>query len=73
MNERGLKILESINCGEYKNSSVDFGTMVKLNEFPFMALLKYNGTESNLCGGTLITNRFVISVAHCMTVREYSL
>ncbi|XP_022919636.1 phenoloxidase-activating factor 1-like [Onthophagus taurus] len=56
-------------CGVQINDKVLNGETAGLREFPWMALLRYrnaSGFESNSCGGTLISDRYVITAAHCL-------
>lgn len=38
-----------------------------LNEFPWMALLRYPGSVNVFkCAGTLISQKFILTAAHCV-------
>ncbi|XP_073818449.1 serine protease grass-like isoform X2 [Musca autumnalis] len=68
LNAAGFNILSSQRCGTDNGNRVVGGTETDLAEFPWMALLKYRGPsgEQFRCGGSLITNRYVLTAAHCV-------
>ena len=47
------------------------GTKTKLGDFPYMALLNYNGSFE--CGGSLINKWYVLTAAHCMIDKDRNL
>uniref|UniRef100_A0A1Y1M8F7 CLIP domain-containing serine protease n=2 Tax=Photinus pyralis TaxID=7054 RepID=A0A1Y1M8F7_PHOPY len=60
-------------CGiERTDSKIFGGTSTDIDEFPWLALLRYVDTIGNdegfKCGGSLINDRYVLSAAHCISV-----
>lgn len=68
IDQRGLALLDSVrDCGKKTNIKLSGGEVTKIGEFPWVVLLKYR-TEGRpfLCGGSLISDRFVLTAAHCV-------
>lgn len=70
---RGLSLLGSTieitrtECDAFSGLVVG-GVNAKENQFPHMAALGYRGSGSSVsfgCGGSLISDRFVLTAAHC--------
>ncbi|XP_011503619.1 PREDICTED: serine protease easter-like [Ceratosolen solmsi marchali] len=65
-----LRLLEYNICGPINNNTLMDGNRTGLFEFPWMALLVYDTGASNLefrCGGSVISKRYVLSAAHCVS------
>ncbi|XP_013147134.1 PREDICTED: trypsin delta/gamma-like [Papilio polytes] len=59
------KILE---CGNVVKltSRIMGGDITSIEQYPWLVLLEYRGGDT-LCGGSLITERFVLTAAHCLS------
>lgn len=67
LNPRGLAAIDNLDCGKQKLHRVANGNETEFGELPWMALLRYNNPSQPFqCGGSLITNRYVLTAAHCM-------
>ncbi|XP_044757284.1 phenoloxidase-activating factor 1-like [Coccinella septempunctata] len=57
-------------CGRQSPDKILGGQSTSPDEFPWMALLQYrkkNGDSPFSCGGSLISSRYVLTAAHCVT------
>jgi len=59
-------------CGHTKTALIVGGTVAGLKEFPHMALIGYGEPTAieYLCGGSLISENFVLSAGHCSSGRS---
>ncbi|XP_049309995.1 phenoloxidase-activating factor 3 [Bactrocera dorsalis] len=65
INPRGLALLNQHNCGNVEDTRVANGIDAMLGEFPWIALL-LSSTKNTICGGSVITERVVLTAAHCI-------
>lgn len=67
----GDKLPDKSICGiQNEETRIIGGETTEIGEFPWMALLRYkklDGTDAGYqCGGTVITNRYILTAAHCL-------
>ncbi|KAL3276738.1 hypothetical protein HHI36_012108 [Cryptolaemus montrouzieri] len=63
-------LLSRSSCGTQTPDKILGGQATAPDEFPWMALLQYhrkNGETPFSCGGSLISDRYVLTAAHCVT------
>ncbi|XP_055847604.1 serine protease easter-like isoform X2 [Episyrphus balteatus] len=57
-------------CGNVRSNRMYGGSITKLDEYPWMALIEYdkgNNLYGHQCGGSLINKRYVLTAAHCIS------
>lgn len=60
----GDELLDFSTCGLSSADRIHRGREASLSQFPWMALL-FNATGHVICGGTLISEQYVLTAAHC--------
>ncbi|XP_058115936.1 venom serine protease-like [Anopheles ziemanni] len=60
------------DCGRRKTRTIVGGTPTQANEFPMMAALLDSVSKKLFCGATIVTERFVLTAAHCLLGRVVS-
>ncbi|CAG9789268.1 unnamed protein product [Diatraea saccharalis] len=68
-NHPNLRLLPTTNCGIYDSDRVFGGNRTRLYEMPWMVLLAYDSPRGRKlsCGGTLISEWYVLTAAHCVS------
>lgn len=62
------KVQSSIGCGVMpKTSRIYGGYPAKEGELPWMAVLYYRRRNESHCGASIISQRFLLTAAHCVT------
>lgn len=68
----GLEILNELSCGRTPGDRVAGGNETALGELPWMALLRFDAPGDEFkCGGSLISNRYVLTATHCVNKNVY--
>uniref|UniRef100_T1GFY9 Peptidase S1 domain-containing protein n=1 Tax=Megaselia scalaris TaxID=36166 RepID=T1GFY9_MEGSC len=60
-------------CGNVITNKIYGGVETRLDEYPWMALIEYQkpGNKKGFhCGGSMISNRYVLTASHCINARS---
>lgn len=74
MAKRGVELLNVTNCGQVDLvRRIVGGTKADLKEFPWIGLVKYKTGRifKYTCGSSLISNKYVLTAAHCISNLPY--
>ncbi|KYM76560.1 Serine protease easter [Atta colombica] len=75
-NHPNLHLLDHTLCGPITQTKVVGGNKTGIFQYPWMALIAYDTGRPNpefRCGGTIISSRYVLTAAHCVTFLPGSL
>ncbi|KFB41572.1 AGAP004855-PA-like protein [Anopheles sinensis] len=67
-------LLPMDSCGTTSVDKIAHGTKTLPFQYPWMALLRYQTSKGlqDMCGGSLINNRYVLTAAHCVKTSSSS-
>lgn len=57
-------LIEYITAKRRSKRMID-GTAAQENEFPYQAQIRFKDDKSHICGGTIISEWYILSAAHC--------
>ena len=66
---------EDNSCGSFmkqKSRRIFGGTVAEKNQWPWLALIYFPNSDE-MCTGSFISERWIISAGHCFQVREFKL
>ena len=69
-NHKNLNLLDHDLCGPITEQKIFGGNKTGVSEFPWMALLGYEKDGQYFgfqCAGTIISKRYILTAAHCVT------
>lgn len=75
-NHRNLRLLDTVLCQDLTQEKIFGGNKTGVLEFPWMALIAYrqnNRSPEFRCGGSVISKRYILTAAHCVTGLETGL
>ncbi|XP_025993279.1 serine protease easter [Solenopsis invicta] len=71
-NHPNLHLLDHHSCGPLTQSKIVYGSKTAIFQYPWMALIAYERAgrpgPNFLCGGTIISSRYILTAAHCVTL-----
>ncbi|XP_023718273.1 CLIP domain-containing serine protease 2 isoform X1 [Cryptotermes secundus] len=70
---RNARLVPAKECGIDNSQRIWGGNRTDLEQYPWTALFEYQsptGIKKFLCGGALITKRYVVTAAHCLARSE---